>query len=794
MEGFLWGWVAGVSALLWRSHLDALPVWLTALAAVFCLLLPRLAGGPAGMPGARLLLPLLLGLMAGLQASAWVASRQLASWLPASCEGRMLVVRGRIIGLPEPTQSGALSLRLRPEVGPCVSTGALWQVSLQTSGEVRPGERWQLQLRLKRPHGLQNPGGFDAERWWHQERVGATGRARYGQRLQAAEASLDGLRWQIRQRLLTRFHDHPEATGTVLALLTGDRVGITPAAWERYGRTGITHLVAISGTHLTMLAWLTGWLVQRAWLRLPGAAVRLPAHRLAGLAGWLAACGYGLLAGMELPAQRTLIMLGVLVLVRWLPGEYGGRQVLLAALAIVLACDPLAVHAVGLWLSFAAVALLMTGGLAPGEEGGWRAALRAQWLATWGLMPLTLAMFARVSWVSLPVNLIAIPWVTFAVVPLAMLGLLLWPCNEPASDLCWQVAIWLMARLDSLLAAVAAWPGALGELALPGLSVLWLALLLALLLMPRALPGRALAGIPLLAVLWPQPALAPGQMRVTVLDVGQGLAVHVQTAGHNLLFDTGPPMGPAADAGSRVILPYLRWWDVHRLDVVVLSHDHVDHTGGAGSLLRALPVRQVLGVWPSLLATWPLPSRPPWQACRAGQSWRWDGVRFTMLWPSPRVTGNENNHSCVLRIEAMGQVVLLPGDLEAPGERVLLAGNAALLRADLLVLGHHGSRTSSTPAFLRAVRPREAIASVGYRNRYRHPSPSVLRRLAGMGVPGWRSDETGALRYDFVSAGKWPVVRRWRLEQDHYWLFPVSSADRSGSEALSMLGALPAFP
>ncbi len=815
VEKFLWGWVVGVLTLLWREQLDNHGLSTLLLVMLACLLAAGLAA-PAGSglrASLRRGLPGLCGIVLGMQVSAQIASAQMASWLPLSCEGKPLRVSGEIIGLPEPAAAGSTRLRFRPDAGsPCVTGTALWQLSLQTQGqhpprdrgsvpgpdqpaEIRPGERWQFLLRLKRPHGLQNPGGFDGERWWHQERVTATGWIRVAQRLQAAPLTLDGLRWLIRQRLLTRFPAHPQAAGTVLALLTGDRVGIDDTAWLRYGRTGVTHLVAISGVHITMVAWLIGGLLQQVWLRLPGAAARIPAARIAGLGGWLAACGYGLLAGMGLPTQRTLLMLGVVVLMRWLPGEYAGRQILLLALAVVLAGDPLAVHSVGLWLSFAAVAVLMAAGMAPGEEGGWRAALRAQWLATWGLTPLTLALFARISWISLPVNLVAIPWVTFAIVPLAMLGLLLWPCHEGASDLVWSLAIWLMAQLDSLLDWAAAWPGAVSEFALPGASMLWLVLTLGLLLMPRALPGRLLAVIPLLAVLWPQPGLAPGQMRVTILDVGQGLAVHVQTAGHHLLFDTGPPMGAQADAGQRVILPYLRWWGVRRLDVMMFSHDHTDHTGGGEAVLQALPVGQVLGVWPSLLARWPVSARPRWQPCQAGQSWVWDGVHFSILWPFSTQMTDENERSCVLRIEAGGQVVLIPGDLEAGGERALLASTyRERLRADLLVLGHHGSDTSSTPAFLQAVSPREVVAAVGHRNRYRHPSRAVVRRLAALEIPGWRSDETGALRYDFLAPGKFPSVRRWRQDQGHYWLLPAPTAGQSAPEALSMLGALPVFP
>lgn len=789
MESLLWGWVAGILPLLWWSALPSPHwAWLVLACGLCCL---------CGDARWRRLGWFCCAGAAGLAWSVTTAGEALAARLPPACEARALVMTGVISGLPEPAQPSGQRFRFRP-VGrdPCVPGAGEWQLSWRQAAELRPGESWRLVVRLKRPHTLYNPGGFDGERHAHGEGIVASGSVKSGQRLHAG-GGLDDLRWRIRQRLLSAFPAYPDAAGMVLALLTGDRVGMTNEAWARYSRTGITHLVAISGTHIVMVAVLSSWLARRFWLLLPGAALRLPASRVAAPCGLLVAIAYGLLAGMELPAQRTLLMLAAVVLMRWLPGEIGSRQILVSALALVLLRDPLAIHDVGLWLSFAAVALLMAGGLNGREEGGWRAALRAQWLATWGLMPLTLALFARVSWVSLPVNVVAIPLVTFVIVPLAMAGLVLGAWLPGAGMACWRLSVVIADGFDRALQWAAAWPGAASDLALPGALPWCLALACGLLLMPRRLPGRWLASWPLLALAWPQPALSPGQLRVVFLDVGQGLSVLVQTAGHKLLFDTGPPMGARADAGSRVILPYLRWAGVAALDVLVFSHDDLDHTGGGGAVLAGLPVRQVLGVWPSLLKSVPAASRPPWRGCRAGEHWVWDGVRFDWLWPDPmHLLPDDNNNSCVLRVSAPGGSVLIPGDLEKPGEQRLLTSSAAhLLRADVLALGHHGSNTSTSPAWLAAVRPREVVASVGYRNRYRHPAPPVLARLRAAGVPGWRSDLAGAVRYDFLTP-KWPPeVHRWRVDSPHYWLLAgAGTPSADDREALSMLGALGAFP
>lgn len=776
------GWIAGHLSLWWWADLPAsggllfgglimvLLAWRMPITA-FCLMAVGITA-----------------LLLGISHATVVARTQMDSRLPGECEGKLMTVDGEIVGLPEPAEPVGVRFRFRPlaiQPASCAREQALWQLSWRHPAMPLPGERWRIRVKLKRPHATLNPGGFDAERWQHAEGISATGWLRSGQRLMDAPASIDLWRWHIRQRLLGQFPAQADAAGTVLALLTGDRVGISPAAWERYARTGVTHLVAISGVHITMVAWLVGSLCQAAWRRIPRALQYLSALRMGGLAGWLAAAGYVLLAGADVPAQRTLLMLGVIVLMRWLPGQFSGLQIWLTALAAVLLMDPLAVHAVGLWLSFVAVGLLMAAGMPMGEEGGWRAALRAQWLATWGLLPLSLAIFSRVSWVSLPVNLVAIPLVTFAVVPLTMLGLLCWPWPD-ATNACWQLAVALMQYLIQFLDWAAALPGAWQALAMPAGSVWGLALALFLLLMPRAMPGRVWAIFPMVWVIWPLAAVPEGAVRMTLLDVGQGLSVLLQTRHHQLLYDTGPSLGPYADAGSRIIAPALREARIGELDMLIFSHDHLDHTGGGASVLAALPVRQVLGVWPSVIEQ-PARNTP----CVAGQHWRWDGVQFDVLWPDPAIASvGENNDSCVLRVQAGEHVLLLTGDLEAPGELYLVEQMPPdRLKADLLVLGHHGSKTSSTATFLDAVQPQEVIAAVGYRNRFKHPARVVVQRLADKGIRGWRSDATGALIYDVLPGAAWPVAQRWRIEYPHYWRWPEHAAAGRAS-----LGALDAFP
>lgn len=779
-SAWLMGWILGHLSLWYWSELPALSLLLTAALIVGVIVWCR--------PSPLLLL--VFACLAGTLYATYVARAQLDTRIPADCEGISLRVVGKIIGLPEPAEPLGVRFRFQPErvaSDPidCVPLDTRWQLSWRADTSLLPGERWVFTAKLKRPHGMVNPGGFDVERWQHTERVSATGWVRSGDRLSAAPASIDLWRWQIRQRLLGLFPQYPDAAGTVLALLTGDRVGISPEAWERYARTGVTHLMAISGVHITLVAWLVGYWVQRLWRRWRVLSPLCTPVRMGGLIGWFAAGAYVLLAGAELPAQRTIFMLGVIVFMRWLPGQFAASQLWLTALAVVLLWDPLAILSVSLWLSFLAVGLLMAAGMPLGEEGGWRAALRAQWLATWGLLPLSLAIFGRISWISFPVNVVAIPVITFVVVPLSMLGLVTWACPD-VMKACWWLSVQVMQQLIEALDWAARLPGAWQSWSLPVGAAWGLVLAVALLLMPRQLPGRVWCIFPFAWVFWPHAMLPVGTVRLTVFDVGQGLSLLLQTRHHQLLYDTGPSLGSYADAGSRVILPALREARIDQLDRLMFSHDDGDHTGGGASILEALPVRQIIGVWPSSIA--PIKSHTP---CRRGQTWQWDGVDFTVLWPDPAFpVAGDNNQSCVLRVQAGRYVMLFMGDLEAIGELHLLAQTPAQwLKADLLVLGHHGSKTSTTVSLLEVVQPGEVIAAVGYRNRFKHPSPSVVERLHMMGINGWRTDATGALRYQVTPSAPWPSPTRWRVEHPHYWRWPDHSAVSRAS-----LGSLHALP
>ena len=726
-----------------------------------------------------------------------------------------------------------------------------WDADLALSRPAAPivaGDRWRLPVRLKRPHGAVNPHGFDLERWLFEQDLRATGHVRPGaQRLEVAVAHpLERLRQHWRDAILLRVAD-PAAAGVLAALAVGDQAAIDGEGWELFRSTGVAHLMSISGLHVTMWAWLAAGAVGWAWRRSPGLMLKLPAQTAALVGGVVLAAAYAAVAGWGVPAQRTVLMLAVVVVLRLWGRRWPGPLVLLAAAVAVTWVDPWAVGQPGFWLSFFAVGLLMVSdpasrpasrswaageagaaafgamasprskgpaplgeadgsaagsGGAPNAVGVGRAALARVWqeqvapllrtqvTATAGLTPLTLVFFQQVSVVGFLANLVAIPLVTLLVTPLALAGLLLPPL--------WTVAAWAVQGLTALLDVLAGWPLAVwNAAAAPPWAVAAGLLGGAVLVMP--LPWRLRwLGIPLML-----PLLAPhvdrpppGRFETVVVDVGQGTAVLVRTANYLLVYDAGPQYTPEADAGQRVLLPLLRARGERAVDHLVLSHRDLDHVGGAASLIKAVPVRQMSS---SLETFHPLRAMlPAHQRCDAGQRWHWDGVDFEMLHPSASehppagtLPARPNALSCVLRVrDAAGRSLLLTGDIEAAQEAALVAregavqqmaqhraqqgaapqvaadtGASSLLKSDVLLVPHHGSRTSSTEAFIEAVAPRFALVQAAYRSRFGHPAPDVVARYEARAIPVVRTDRCGAWTWRSDQA----QGRCERQERPRYW-------------------------
>lgn len=715
---------------------------------------------------------------------AWATFRAgpiLADALPPALEGEDLRVEGRVADLPGVTEHG---LRFRFDVERATHAGTPVEIPrhLQLSfyrraPDLRVGDRWSLGVRLKRPHGFRNPGSFDYEAHLLQQRVRATGYVRETEpavRLAPlADATqllpgyrLNRLRQELGERLRALLGDDPFAA-LITAFANGDDDDIPDAQWEVLSRTGTGHLVAISGMNIGLVAGLVYALLRWLWVRPAASVLLVPAPRIAASGALLAAFGYAALAGFAIPTQRALVMLAV-ALGGLLLGRRTAPSVLLAAaLLAVLAFDPLAVLAPGFWLSFLAVAVLLYafGGTA-GE--GWRERLyafgRLQWAVALGLLPLVLVLFQQVSLSGPVANLVAIPVIEIAVIPATLAGAAASAVLPDAlAVLPLKLAAFALEVLWPLLERLAHWSGALWSRPAPPLwTLLPAAAGVALLLAPRGVPARWLGAVWLLPLLLLQPATpSPGTVRVTLLDVGQGLATVVQTASHTLVYDTGARLGSRFDMGRMVLVPFLRHEGVTRVDTLIVSHGDNDHIGGAASLRAALPVARVLSSVPERL--------PEAQACQAGMAWEWDGVRFEILHPpeadDARLRGN--NRCCVLRVASAYGRVLLPGDIAARAERALLLDREDSLPAEVLVVPHHGSKSSSTETFLDTVRPRLALLPVGYRNRYGHPHPEVVARYASRGIALADSPSAGAIRVEFAADGL--RVERYRDAHRRWW-------------------------
>ncbi|MGE5154595.1 MAG: DNA internalization-related competence protein ComEC/Rec2 [Bdellovibrio bacteriovorus] len=634
-------------------------------------------------------------------------------------------------------------------------------------GELKAGERWRLPVRLKPPHGFANPGGFDFERWLFEQGVAATGNLRKGVEPQRLDPGPGG-QWLSRARQSLAGHlagvlgDHP-ALPLVQALTIGERSGFEPGDWEVLTRTGTNHLVAISGLHVGLIAAAAFFLIRRLWALSPRLARAIAAPRAGALGALAAALVYAALAGFAVSTQRALIMLAVVLGALFWQRTLRPWHAFSLALAGVLLVDPGAVLSYGAWLSFGAVAVLLfsLGGRLPTRDL-WTRWGRAQWAVALGLLPLLFALFNRASLISPVVNLVAVPLFSLVLLPLVLVTSLLSLVPGLGLPLVWTADLlaWCLTGLER----VAAWPWAAASLSERPLWV-WGAAAAGttLLLAPRGLPGRWLGLALALPVLLLRPEIpGPGEAWLSLLDVGQGLSAVVRTRDGTLVYDTGPGFDSGFNTGAVVVAPFLQSRGVDRVDVLVLSHADRDHTGGAQGLMGRLPVGRILGGEPTILG---LPGAEP---CRAGQGWDWAGVRFRFLHPgeSPE---EGNDASCVLRVEAGGRSILLPGDIGRVAETRLVREQPQALASDVLVAGHHGSATSTGAPFLEAVAPSLVLYSAGYANPFGFPAREVRKRVAARGIRALNTGVSGAVELRLAADGSIAGPWTWRERAGRLW-------------------------
>lgn len=669
-----------------------------------------------------------------------------------------------------------------------------------------PGQYWQVQLKIKPAHSKASFYAFDVEKWLLSERITATATLVDAKVLDATALKQLQLHQSIfmllqaavqRERLAVRMHIsqlNMPGKGVLLGLLTGDRSLIDQQTTDLYRQMGIRHLLAISGPHVVLAALMLVWLCSMLLNRVPRLYLIAERRRWLIPLFLLVVFGYACLAGFDLPAQRTVLMLALSTSLLWWRKQLDHLFILLIAAAVLLLLDPLAVLSPAFWLSFGAVAILLSmsrdvpkqaDGAATEATKKWLLQvvsdvqwfIRLQWRLFLTLTPLVLWCFGQVSLLSPIVNILAIPFLSFCILPLNILAYASYQLSPTLADGLWQFAAGLLDYFHQLLNWLALqFTAALQPFYLHWSAAVALALVVAILLLPRGVLPRWWIAFLLVPVIWPYRPQA--MLAVHVLDVGQGLSVLVQTETHSMLIDAGGKSpNQLQGMGAQVVVPALRGLGVRQLDQLLLTHQDKDHVGGAPEVLAGLSVQQVLSSGQPDFST----GKVPLSLCQAGQHWVWDKVKFSILSPSPLWTDlDENDASCVLMIE-------IPAHARQPAKRVLIMGDAGFypeyllqqqytsLKADILLLGHHGSKNSSSSPFLAAVQPRRAVVSAGFLNAYQHPSPVVLARLKEQGVIVDSTVTGGTLSYHLNPADTHLAPLRYR--DSLLWLKRVNDTD-----------------
>lgn len=751
--------LAGVVTVQWLTRLP--PPWLDALLGVVALMLvwrfPRL----------RWLAVLVLG----VAWAAWRGDVAMHSRLPRHLEKSDIDVVGTVRDLP---RDGRIANRFVLDIEHARLDGEPLRLRGRTrvswygapSGRPAPCSRWHLRLRLKRPRSLLNPGGFDSERSALERREVATGYVRAkgdNHPLPQASWCVDRLRAAVSRAIAGAIPDARDAH-LLQSLAVGDTRGLDDNDWNVARANGISHLLAISGFHVGMAALFGAWLVRGLWWLFPGLARYLPRQVVQGVGAFLTALAYGAMAGFGLPTIRTLLMIAVVATARCRRRSTRGLQTLAFALLVILVWDPLSVLSAGFWLSFAGVGFLMMGLARPRTAGQHVKVLGlTQLLMTVALLPLSIWFFGQASLIGALSNLVAVPVVSLLVVPMTLAGTLLLPLWSGAAGWLWQGAAWAMHALWWLLQIMADWPGAHWYPPMIGLAAMLLAMLGAWwLFLPRGMPARWLGLLLFLPMLLPyRPALPDGAFRMWVIDVGQGLSVLVRTRNHVLVYDTGARYPSGFDLGRVAVLPTMRALGVHGLDLLMISHGDNDHAGGAAAVVEAFPAAQRLAGEPARTGL-------DTEACRIGQQWQWDGVSLRVINPPPGASGSDNDASCVLLVTGTGGRVLLTGDISSriePSVAQAVQSGPPLV----LLVPHHGSKTSSGDSFIDTLDPQLAIASAGWLNRYHHPAEQVVKRYADAGVRFLQTATSGAVEVRFPAHAPPHVAAQWRLRQDRYW-------------------------
>ncbi|MDX1901947.1 MAG: DNA internalization-related competence protein ComEC/Rec2 [Gammaproteobacteria bacterium] len=711
---------------------------------------------------------LLLIFATGFFYTLWRSHLLLAWQLPSTLESKNISVSGYIVSVPIVTPLQMNFLFLTDKIANQKIKTRIRLSWRDTQHHLRAGDHWQLTVRLKRIHSLMNPGGSDYEAWAFMSCVRAHGYVVTSQEniLLKHEKRIAWLH-QFRQKIKEQIElllPSSKTSAWIIALAVGERTGIPAEQWEVLRNTGTNHLMAIAGLHIGFMSGFIFILVKLLWRWMPRVCFYVPAVHAAAIASLITGVSYAAISGFSLPARRACIMLCVFIFAMILRRKLPPWQAFFLALLFILILDPLSVLSVSFWLSMVSVFWItigISGRIAP--SGLWWKYGRIQWVITLGLIPLTVLLFQQYSIISLLANFISVPWMGFLILPFILLAFislvisLKWAgiffyCADKSLCMLWSILNFLSNLPYATIPHVSSSPWLI---ALGAFGIL-------LLLLPSGFPNQRLGLFFLMTLLWPRyPFIPQGNLRFTVLDVGQGLATVLQTQHHLMVFDTGLRLSSDYDMGEIVLTPFLQTLHARVIDLLVLSHGDNDHAGGAGALVKHFSIAKIQSGEPERIH---LKNVLP---CLRGDVWDWDGVHFAFLSPLQDETQQGNDRSCVLKVTTRDhKSILLTGDIEKKTENFLLAQEENI-SADILIAPHHGSKTSGLMSFISAVHPRWVIFAVGYRNRFHFPNPIVLKRYQSIGTIPLATDQTGAIQFDLSQKELQPQF--YRGMHKHFW-------------------------
>lgn len=732
--------------------------------------------------------------------------------IPSALEGLPLTVTGTIVSIPEGHDQNVHFEFLLKEILknndeqtwrlPQKIRLAWYSPQTNKTPNLHVGETWQLSVKLKQARSTFNPASFDYEGWLFTHRISATGYVMRNADPKKISTSFwkdptnhwrENVQIQIEQALV-----NDSNLGMIEALAIGVRDQLSTQQWQAMQATGTNHLVAIAGLHVGFVVSFVYFLVKFLWRRVHMLMLYLPAHEAGIIFSLFAAFYYSALAGFALPTQRALIMLSVGLLANLFRRHIPPWQALSVALMLVLLYDPLCVFSESFWLSFIAVGMIL---FCISDRLNFSAcrfkSLRIQWVIALGLAPITLYFFHQISLINLIANAIAIPWVAFISLPLILFGVMILPLNHTLAYLAWHLAAKSLILYWPMITTLASFDRLQWHTYIPNLLSLCIAMLgCVIFLAPKGFPFRYLGLFGFLPLIYPKTEnINSGEFILTQLDVGQGLSTLIQTAHHTMLFDTGPRLSADYDMGQSVVIPALEQKHIKKLDLMIISHADNDHSGGSKSVLQNLPVKMILTSVPALYAQLPdrLPTRlgtpnrfsevlqkhwpkPQVLSCETGQHWQWDNVNFMVLSPDKNYASQKSNdRSCVIRVSNTFNSLLLTGDIEKTTEKHLLATTAPhMLKADLIIAPHHGSKSSSSEAFVNTVHPSWVFYATGYRNRFHFPHAEVVSRYNKIGTQSLDTAQDGEIILKIQSKNKTLSPIQTRKTDKHFWNFTPS--------------------